>query len=106
MTDSAFILKLYVTGRTPRSARAIADLERLCSQELGGDYRVEVVDVLEQPQQAEDDKVIATPTVIRQLPPPVRRIVGDLSDREKVLLELDLRRRPTGAGTQFPTAAE
>lgn len=85
-----FLLKLYVTGQTSRTRQAIANLERICENELGGKYQVEIVDVLDNPQLAEDDKILATPTLIKTLPPPLRRIVGDLSDAEKVLLGLDL----------------
>jgi circadian clock protein KaiB len=84
------LLKLYITGHTPRSERAIANLNRICDQELGGQYELVVIDVLERPQLAEDERILATPTLIRALPPPLRRIVGDLSDTEKVLVGLDL----------------
>jgi circadian clock protein KaiB len=86
------LLTLYVTGQTPRSQRAIANLRELCEQELHGRYELTVIDVLEHPQLAEDQKILATPTVVKELPPPLRRIIGDLSDSEKVLLGLDLRR--------------
>lgn len=91
MKDEKYLLKLYVTGRTPRAGRAIANLRRLCKEELEGRYQLEVIDVLEHPQLAEDDRILATPALIKQLPPPLRRVIGDLSDREKVLLGLDLR---------------
>ena len=84
-----FSLRLYITGQTPRSKRAIANLRRIC-EELGGEYEVEVIDVLERPQLAEDEKILATPTVIKVLPPPVRRVIGDLSNTEQVLIGLDL----------------
>lgn len=87
---TGYILKLYVTGDTPRAQRAIATLKRLCEEELGGQYEMIVIDVLERPQLAEDERILATPTLIKQLPPPLRRIIGDLSDTEKVLLGLDL----------------
>ena len=87
---SACLLKLYVTGRTSRSERAITNLRRICEEELGGHYEMVVIDVLERPQLAEDEKILATPTLIKDLPPPLRRIIGDLSDKEKVLLGLDL----------------
>lgn len=87
---SGYALKLYVTGDTPRAQRAISTLKRLCEQELGGQYEMIVIDVLERPQLAEDERILATPTLIKQLPPPLRRIIGDLSDTEKVLLGLDL----------------
>jgi circadian clock protein KaiB len=85
-----YLLKLYVTGRTARSERAILTLKDICKKELGAEYDLHVIDVLESPQEAEDDKVLATPTLIKMLPPPIKRIIGDLSDKEKVLLGLDL----------------
>src|SRR5215218_2666628 len=90
---TSFILKLYVTGATPRAETAIANLRRICEQELGGQYQLEIIDVLEHPQLAEDDKVLATPTLIKQLPPPLRKVIGDLSDKDKVLLGLELRQQ-------------
>ena len=69
---------------------AITNLRRICEQELRGQYELEVIDVLEQPQMAEDEKILATPTLIKQLPPPLRRVIGDLSDKEKVLLGLEV----------------
>jgi circadian clock protein KaiB len=88
---STYILKLYVTGNSPRAESAIANLRRICEQDLGGEYQLEIIDVLEHPQRAEDDKILATPTLIKQLPPPLRRVIGDLSDKEKVLLGLEVR---------------
>lgn len=85
-----YILKLYITGNTPRSQRAIANLFRICSEELGNQYKVEIIDVLEQPQRAEDEKIMVTPTLIKQLPPPLARIIGDMSNIDSVLLGLDL----------------
>jgi circadian clock protein KaiB len=70
---------------------AIANLRRICEQELRGQYDLEIIDVLENPQAAEDEKILATPTLIKQLPPPLRRVIGDLSDKEKVLLGLEVR---------------
>jgi circadian clock protein KaiB len=87
-----YLLKLYVTGQTPRSLRAIANLRDLCEEELRGQYELFVIDVLERPQLAEDEKILATPTVVKELPSPMRRIIGDLSDSERVLLGLDLHR--------------
>ena len=83
-------LRLYVTGKTPKSERAIANLKEICEKELEGLYELEIIDVLEQPQLAEDEKILATPTLIKDLPPPLKRIIGDLSNSEKVLLGLDL----------------
>lgn len=87
---SNYLLKLYITGQTPRSRRAIDNLRRICEDELYGQYEMHVIDVLERPQLAEDEKILATPTVVKELPVPIRRIIGDLSDAEKVLLGLDL----------------
>jgi circadian clock protein KaiB len=87
-----YVLRLYVTGTSPRAQVAIANLRRICEQELSGQYELQIIDVLEQPQVAEDDRILATPTLIKQLPPPLRRVIGDLSDKEKVLLGLELRR--------------
>jgi circadian clock protein KaiB len=70
---------------------AIANLQRICEQELEGKYELEIIDVLESPQLAEDEKILATPTLIKQLPPPLRRVIGDLSDKEKVLFGLEVR---------------
>jgi circadian clock protein KaiB len=88
---SQFVLKLYVTGKTPKAAVAIANLQRICDEELRGQYDLQIIDVLEQPQAAEDDRVLATPTLIKRLPPPLRRVIGDLSDKHKVLLGLEVR---------------
>jgi circadian clock protein KaiB len=82
---------LYVAGSSPRAQTAIANLRRICEEELKSEYQLEIIDVIEQPQAAEDDKILATPTLIKQLPPPLRRVIGDLSDKEKVLLGLELR---------------
>src|SRR4051812_37305632 len=89
-----YVLKLYVTGQTPRSTQAIANLRRLCEEELRGQYEMVVIDVLERPQLAEDEKILATPTLVKELPIPIRRLIGDLSDTERVLLGLDLQVRP------------
>ncbi len=86
-----YLIKLYVTGQTPRSMRAIDNLRRICEEELREEYELVVIDVLERPQLAEDEKILATPTVVKELPLPIRRIIGDLSDSERVLLGLDLR---------------
>ncbi|HYG62491.1 MAG TPA: circadian clock protein KaiB [Thermoanaerobaculia bacterium] len=88
-----YVLKLYISGRSPRAERAIANLRRLCKDELEGCYELEIIDVLEHPQLAEDDRILATPTLIKQLPPPLRRVIGDLSNHDKVLLGLDVRPR-------------
>ena len=86
-----FILKLYVTGTTPNSERAIANLKRLCEDILDVKYEVVIIDILDNPQLAEDEKILATPTLIKALPTPLRRVIGDLSNTDKVLLGLDLK---------------
>jgi circadian clock protein KaiB len=85
-----YILKLYVAGNTPNSIRALKMLNNILEKEFQGVYALKVIDVLKNPQLAEEDKILATPTLSKILPPPVRRIIGDLSDREKVLIGLDL----------------
>ena len=85
-----YILKLYVAGNTPNSMRALKTLRNILETEFQGVYALKVIDVLKNPQLAEEDKILATPTLSKILPPPVRRIIGDLSDRERVLIGLDL----------------
>lgn len=94
---SKYLLKLYVAGSTPRAQLAIENLKRLCESDLSGRYELEIIDVLEHPEMAEQDKILATPTLIKQLPPPLRRVIGDLSDSDKVLLGLELRQLPGAA---------
>jgi circadian clock protein KaiB len=86
-----YLLRLFITGRTPKAERCITNLQAICEKDLGGLYELEIIDVLERPQLAEDEKILATPTLIKELPPPIRRLIGDLSDVEKVLLGLDLK---------------
>ena len=98
-----YVLKLYVTGRTPRSERAIANLRRIVEAAPESEYELTVVDVLEQPHLAEQDRVLVTPTLIRQIPPPPRRVLGDLSNMELVATGLHLpvgRRARGGEGAQ------
>jgi circadian clock protein KaiB len=83
-------LKLYITGQTPRSTRAIANLRRICGEALPDDHEIVVIDVLEQPHLAEQDRVLVTPTLIKEMPPPSRRVLGDLSDAEQVLWGLQI----------------
>ena len=90
---SQYVLKLYVTGQTSRSERAVANLRRICEEEFAGQYEMVVIDILERPQLAEDEKILATPTLIKLLPPPIRRIIGDLSDKERVLVGIDVQPR-------------
>lgn len=88
-----FDLRLYVAGQTVRSVAALANLRRICEEHLEGRYRIEVIDLLERPQLARGDQILALPTLVRKLPEPVRKLVGDLSDTERVLVGLDLRPR-------------
>lgn len=86
-------LRLYVAGQTPKSVAAIANLQRFCEEHLAGKYRIEVVDLVASPQLARTDQILAIPTLVRRLPPPLRKIIGDLSNSERVLVGLDLRPR-------------
>ena len=95
-----YVLKLFVTGQSPRAAIAIANIKRICEEELQGQYQLEIIDVLENPDAAETEKVLATPTLIKQLPPPLRRVIGDLTDKEKVLLGLAVTPREVPGGEQ------
>ena len=90
-TLSKYLLRLFVTSASSRTATAIANLQRICEQELAGQYDLEIIDVLEHPDLAETEKILATPTLIKTLPLPLRRVIGDLSDTEKVLLGLEVR---------------
>src|ERR687892_1962262 len=96
-----WILRLYVAGRSARSAAALRNLESICKEHLAGRYRIEVIDLLKQPQLARGDQIVAVPTLVRHLPPPMKKIIGDLSNEERVLVGLDLRRRRgrIGAGS-------
>lgn len=85
-------LRLYVAGQTPKSVKAFANLQRICEQHLRGRYRIDVIDLFERPQLAAGDQILAIPTLVRKLPPPLRKIIGDLSNTERVLVGLDLRR--------------
>ncbi len=84
-------LRLYVAGQTPKSLAAFANLKRICEEHMKGYYRIEIVDLLENPQLAKGDQILAIPTLVRKLPEPVRKIIGDLSNAERVLVGLDLR---------------
>ncbi len=87
-------LRLYVAGETPRSVAALANLRRICEERLAGQYSIEVIDLLERPQLARGEQIVAIPTLERRLPEPVRKIIGDLSNTERVLIGLDLRPDP------------
>ena len=86
-----FELRLYVAGQTSRSLVALTNLKRICEEHLRGRYRLEVIDLLEHPQLARGDQILALPTLVRKLPEPIRKLVGDLSDTERALVGLDLR---------------
>lgn len=88
-------LKLYVAGHTPRSLLAFQNLQTLCERHLAGKYTIQVIDLSKNPELAKGDQIVALPTVVRKLPPPIRNIVGDLSNTERVLVGLNLRPRPT-----------
>jgi len=89
-----FLLRLYVAGQTPKSITAFTNLKNICEEHLAGQYEIEVVDLLENPQLARSDQILAIPTLVRKLPEPVRKIIGDLSNTERVLIGLDLLPRP------------
>jgi circadian clock protein KaiB len=86
-----YLLRLYVAGHTAKSLQAVANLRRICEEHLAGRYRLEVVDLLENPALARGDQILALPALVRQLPPPVKKIIGDFSSAERVLVGLDLR---------------
>jgi circadian clock protein KaiB len=85
------MLRLYVAGQTPKSVAALSNLRRMCETHLRGQYSIEVVDLLENPQLAKGDQILAIPTLVRKLPEPMKKIIGDLSNLERVLVGLDLR---------------
>jgi len=89
-----YILRLYITGSSPKSVRAITNVKRICEEHLKGRYDLQVVDIYQQPVLAAGEQIIAAPTLIKKLPEPLRRLIGDMSDTEQVLLGLDLKRRP------------
>jgi len=95
-----WILRLYVAGQSARSAAALHNLEAICEQHLAGRYRIELIDLLKQPQLARGDQIVAVPTLVRHLPPPMKKIIGDLSNEERVLVGLDLRPRRRRGGVQ------
>jgi circadian clock protein KaiB len=93
-----YVLRLYVTGMTPRSARAINNLRAICDEYLEGRYDLEVIDIYQQPVLARGEQIVAAPTLIKKLPLPMRRIIGDMSNRDRVLLGLDLVKAPDASG--------
>ncbi len=89
--ETEYQLRLYVAGQTPKSMTALANLKRYCEEHIKDKYVIEVIDLLENPQLAEGDQILAIPTLVRRVPSPIRKIIGDLSNEEKVLVGLDLR---------------
>ncbi|HEX4493792.1 MAG TPA: circadian clock KaiB family protein [Acidimicrobiia bacterium] len=89
--EQEYLLRLYVAGQTPKSVEAFTNLKEICESHLKGRYRIEVIDLLENPALARGDQILALPAVVRQLPPPVKKIIGNFSDAERVLVGLDLR---------------
>lgn len=95
-TQSRYVLRLYVAGATPRSARAISSIKRICEEHLQGRYELSVIDLYQQPVLAKGDQIVATPTLVKELPTPLRRLIGDLSNVERVLVGLNLKPKPNG----------
>lgn len=91
--DETFLLRLYVAGQTPKSLGALANLKTICDEHLKGRYEIEIIDLVENPALASGDQILAVPTLVRRLPKPIKKIIGDLSNRERVLVGLDLRPR-------------
>ena len=91
-------LRLYVAGQTPKSMAALANLKNLCEEHLAGQYHIEVIDLIEHPQLARGDQILAIPTLVRKLPTPMKNIIGDLSNTERVLVGMDLRSVAAGGG--------
>jgi circadian clock protein KaiB len=91
--NTEYLLRLYVAGLTPKSIAAFDNLRKICEEHLAGRYQLEVIDLIENPALARGDQILALPALVRQLPPPVKKIIGDFSNAERVLVGLDLRRR-------------
>ena len=89
--DDKWVLRLYVAGQSPKAITALANLKKICKEQLEGKYSIEVIDLLINPQLGKEDQILALPTLVRKLPVPVRKIIGDLSDTERVLVGLDLK---------------
>jgi len=97
MSNAEYELRLYVAGRTPKAIRAFANLQKICDEHLAGRYSIEVIDLLTNPQLGQGDQILAIPTLVRRLPEPIKKIIGDLSNTERVLVGLDLRRKDGGS---------
>jgi circadian clock protein KaiB len=87
----AYVLRLYVSGMTPNSLRAIENLRKICSEHLEGRYQLEIIDIYQQPVFAKEGQIVAAPTLVKELPPPLRKFIGDMSHTERILLGLDVR---------------
>ena len=95
--SESYALKLYVAGQTPKAVRAFSNLRKICDEHLQGRYSIEVIDLIQNPQLGRGDQILAVPTLVRKLPTPIKKIIGDLSNTERVLVGLDLRPRRSGA---------
>lgn len=93
MEQKLWNMRLYIAGQTPKSVAALANLKKICEEHLRGQYRIEIIDLMENPHLARQDQIVAIPTLIRELPQPIRRIIGDLSNTQRVLVGLDLQPR-------------
>lgn len=98
--DEKYVLRLYITGMTPRSTKAIENIKKICEDHLKGRYDLEIVDIYQQPTLAEGEQIIAAPTLVKKLPLPLRRFIGDMSMTEKILLGLDVRPKKKGRRTK------
>ncbi|HMB44460.1 MAG TPA: circadian clock KaiB family protein [Candidatus Methanoperedens sp.] len=87
----AYLLRLYIAGMTDKSARAVQNIRKICDENLNGRYELEVIDIYQQPELARDAQIIAAPMLVKKLPPPLRRLIGDMTDKERILVGLDLR---------------
>jgi circadian clock protein KaiB len=92
-SDSQYVLRLYIAGTTPQSVKAITNLKKVCEESLQDRYTLEIIDIYQQPQLAEDEQIIAVPTLIKKLPSPLKRLIGDMSNTEHVLIGLDLKEK-------------
>ncbi len=88
-----YVLRLYVTGMTPKSTQAVLNIKKICEEKLKGRYELEVIDIYQQPVLAKDEQIIAAPTLVKKLPFPLRKLIGDMSDKERILLGLDLKQK-------------
>ncbi len=91
--NERYVLRLYVTGMTPKSTRAILNLKKICEENLKGRYELEIIDIYQQPVLAKDEQIIAAPTLVKKLPLPLRKLIGDMSDKDRILLGLDLKQK-------------